>query len=350
MLIPIIQIDSDEARKLDVSIDLQKIYYQPSGYQRIVKKLYEASKKAGFDFTLDEVKDWLERQLLHLLHKSRPKFIPRASFNTITTPNEVHQADVLYTRHIKSRRIIYLFYLNLVDVASRYKATVPIGVALRGPAKSIKNIQGILTSTTIAKYLEKIYDDPENPLIWPKVFLSDKGSEFKGKCEKLLRKHGVKIQKAKSKKTMGIVERYNKTFQERFYSILDAYDLLDSSSDIIELKDLPSIVDSIIEDLNNSVTRLLGITPSEAIKKKRVFAKPSKPRKGPMGYDEKRLSYNDSVIYLLDLSEYEVGRRRATDMNWSSKIYQIRESLVQKNQPVLYWLVDEEGNGPKDLL
>ena len=101
-LIPIIQIDSGEARKLDVSIDLQKIYYRPSGYQRTVKRLYEASKKAGFDFTLDEVKDWLERQLLHLLHKSRPKFIPRASFNTITTPNEVHQADVLYTRHIKS--------------------------------------------------------------------------------------------------------------------------------------------------------------------------------------------------------------------------------------------------------
>ena len=190
MLIPIIQIDSDEARNLDISIDLQKIYYQPLGYQRTVKKLYEASKKAGFDFTLDEVRDWLERQLLHLLHKSHSKFIPLASFNTITTPNEVHQADVLYTRHIKSGQTIYLFYLNLVDVASRYKATVPIGVALRGPAKSIKNIQGILTSTTIAKCLEKIYDDSENPFIWPKVFLSDKGSEFKGECEKLLRKHG----------------------------------------------------------------------------------------------------------------------------------------------------------------
>ena len=39
-----------------------------------------------------------------------------------------------------------------------------------------------------------------------------------------------------------------------------------------------------------------------------------------MGFDEERLSY-DSVLYLLDLSEYEGGRRRATDMNWSSKIY-----------------------------
>ncbi|GET00827.1 hypothetical protein RCL_jg7.t1 [Rhizophagus clarus] len=237
----------------------------------------------------------------------------------------MHQADVLYTRHVKSRRTIYLFYLNVKDVASRYEAIVPIGVALKGPAKNIKNMQGILTSSTITKCLEKIYDDPKNPLIWPKVFLSDRGSEFKGECEKLLRKHGVKIQKAKSKKTMGIIERSNKTFQVQFYSILDAYDLLDTSSDIIELDDLPGVVDSIVEDLNNSVTRLLG----------------------PMGYNEKRLSYDDSVIYLLDPSEYEGGRRRATDMNWFSKIYNIRESLVQKNQPVLYWLEDNEGNSPE---
>jgi len=356
MLIPIIQIDSGEAQKLDIFIDLQKLYYQPVGYQRNAKKLFEASQKAGYNFSLNEVRDWLERQLLHLLHKSHPKYILRVSFSSITTPNEMHQADVLYTCHVKSRRTIYLFYLNVKDVASRYEAIIPIGVTLKGPAKSIKNMQGILTSSTIAKCLEKIYDDPENPLIWPKVFLSDKGSEFKGECEKLLRKHGVRIQKAMSKKTMGIIERSNRTFQERFYRILDAYDLLTTwlssvlsspSLDIAQLEDLPGVIDSIVEDLNNSVTRLLGITPAEAIKKNSVFAKPSKPRKGPVGYDEERLSYVNSVIYLLDSSEYEGGRRRATDMNWSSKIYNIRESLVQKNQPVLYWLIDDEGNGPK---
>ena len=165
MLIPIIEIDSDEARKFDVSIALQKIYYQPSGYQRTAKKLHEASKKVGYDFTINEVHDWLERQILHLFHKSRPKYIPRVSFSSVTTPNEMHQADVLYTRHVKSRRTIYLYYLNVKDVASRYEAIIPIGVALKGPAKSIKNMQGILTSFTIAKCLEKIYDDPKNPLI-----------------------------------------------------------------------------------------------------------------------------------------------------------------------------------------
>src|ERR1043166_3351367 len=105
MLFSIIQIDSGEARNLDVSIDLQKIYYQPSGYQRTVKKLYEASKKAGFDFTLDEVRNWLERQAVHQIHKPRPRYIPRASFSSITIPNEVHQADVLYMSYDKIGRI-----------------------------------------------------------------------------------------------------------------------------------------------------------------------------------------------------------------------------------------------------
>ena len=92
---------------------------------------------------------------------------------------------------------------------------------------------------------------------------------------------------------------------------------------------------------------MCDITPAKAIKKKRVIAKPSKPRNRTIGYDEERLSYDNSVIYLLDSSEYEGGRRRATDMNWSSKIYQICKSLIQKNQPVLYWLIDDEGNSPK---
>ncbi|GES89640.1 hypothetical protein GLOIN_2v1878227 [Rhizophagus clarus] len=46
-LIPIIQIDSGEAQDLDVGIALQKIYYQPVGYQRNAKKLLEASIKTG---------------------------------------------------------------------------------------------------------------------------------------------------------------------------------------------------------------------------------------------------------------------------------------------------------------
>ena len=99
--LPIINIDSKEYRQFDISIALQKLYYQPSGYHRIVKKLFDAFQDLGFDFTIDEVEKWLERQLLHLIHKPVPKYISRVSFNTIITPMEVIQAGILYMHMMK---------------------------------------------------------------------------------------------------------------------------------------------------------------------------------------------------------------------------------------------------------
>src|SRR6266498_3962179 len=45
----------------------------------------------------------------------------------VLAPNEVHQADVLYMPYDNIGRITYIFCLNIVDMASRYKATIPIG-------------------------------------------------------------------------------------------------------------------------------------------------------------------------------------------------------------------------------
>src|SRR6266487_2468258 len=260
MLIPIIQIDSNEARKLDVSIVLQKIYYQPAGYQRNAKKLLEVSLNDGYDFTIDEVNDWLERQVVHQIHKPRPRYIPRASFCSITIPNKVHQADILYMPYDKVGRITYLFCLNIVDVASRYKVSIPIG------AYSVKDRQGILTSRTIARALKEKYDDPKCPLVWPEIFLTDKGPEFRGDCEKLMREHGVKIQKAKSKNTMGIVEKFNGDLTKKLFRSQDASDLLTlhlEGRSRVWVKNLSIVV----KDINNSITCQLGISPVEALEK-----------------------------------------------------------------------------------
>ncbi|GES91553.1 hypothetical protein RCL_e13531_RclHR1_30000003 [Rhizophagus clarus] len=241
----------------------------------------------------------------------------------------------------KVGRITYLFCLNVVDVASRYKASIPIG------AYSVKDREGILTSKTIARALEKIYDDPEIPLVWPKLLITDRGPEFRGDCEVLMMEHNVKIQKAKSKRTMGIVERYNRTLVERLFPSQDASDLLTLhlyKRSRAWVKNLPTVV----EDINNSITYQIGISPVEAIKNDEIIANPSKPRNGPIGYDEEQLFYNDLVRYLLEPGELEGGgRRRAGDMNWSPKVYHIREALVQKNQPILYWLEDDDCHGPE---
>ena len=90
------------------------------------------------------------------------------------------------------------------------------------------------------------------------------------------------------------------------------------------------------------------MAPAVAVEMKEVFTKPSQPRDGPMGFDEERLDYNTSVRYLLMPGELDGdGRRHAGDLNWSPQIYYIRDIFVQKNQPILYWLLDDEGNGPE---
>ena len=153
---PLIYIDSRKVRELEILIALQKIYYQPSGYQRTVKNLFEASKQAGFDFTLSEINEWLERQLLYLIHKARPKYIPCVSFNTIIVPMEVIQADILYMPYDKVGSITYIFCLTCIDVALRYKWAEPIGTTLDIMNMDDPSLEGILTSDIVAKVSRKI--------------------------------------------------------------------------------------------------------------------------------------------------------------------------------------------------
>ena len=146
-----VYIDSGKVRELEISIALQKIYYQPSGYQRTAKNLFEASNPAGFDFTLSEIKEWLEKQLLYLIHKARPKYIPCVSFNTIIVPFEVLQADIVYMPYDKVEGITYMFCLTCVDVASRYKWAEPIGTYLDvlNMDDDEFSLEGILTSAVV---------------------------------------------------------------------------------------------------------------------------------------------------------------------------------------------------------
>src|SRR5207249_6838642 len=73
-------------------------------------------------------------------------------------------------------------------------------------------------------------------------------------CSSDLEEHGVRFQKAKSKYTMGIVERYNRTLTERLFHSQDASDLLTLHLNKISqawVRNLPIVV----EYINNSITR-----------------------------------------------------------------------------------------------
>ncbi len=322
---PVIFIDPQKARDLDRDLALQKLYYRPEGYYRSAEKMQMACKKAGYGFTLAVIKNWLNKQALHQIHKPRPKFIQYASFNNIQFLNEVHQSDTTPMPHDKVGIRIYKYRGVIKDVATRYRCSFALTDK---------------TATQMARAIWKIYDDPNNPLSYPNTFNVDRGTEYMGECRDLLLSYGVRIQYANSKRGVAIAERDHQEFEKHAYFRQDAEDfhlpLTDRSR--AWFKGL-RINDNIF---NNTPTLLIGISPNEAVKKalkgKKIIARPSVKHRRPVGYNEPLLPSYTEVRHLLEPGELEGGRRRATDCNWSPEVFTIDSYLIKENQPILYKL------------
>src|SRR3954447_7694906 len=113
---PVIYIDPQKAQDLNWDFALQKLYYQPERYYRTAKKMQIACKRAGYDFTLAVIKNWLNKQALYQIHKPQPKFIQYASFNNIQFLNKVHQSDTTPMLHDKVSNQIYKYRGVIKDI------------------------------------------------------------------------------------------------------------------------------------------------------------------------------------------------------------------------------------------
>ena len=132
---------------------LAKVYYTPQGYWRgiaAIKKLAQAAKVSK-----DAMKKWLIKQAIWQIYLPAPKRIPRPKFD-VSTPNEVHQADLLFLPHDtlgRGRgRKTYKYALTVVDIASRFKEAEPL---------SSKE------SAEVASAFQKICK--RGPLKWPQL-------------------------------------------------------------------------------------------------------------------------------------------------------------------------------------
>ena len=148
---------------------MDKIYYQPNHLwkgQAAVKKLKELSGEKP-----KAVKQWLSRQAFWQVHLPALKSIDRPHYE-VTTPNEMHQFDLLYMPSHSLYGNKYKYILAGIDAASRYKVARPLRM------KQVRDVADIY----------KV-----GPLTYPKIFQCDNGSEFKGDVTKMLEKNEVKI-------------------------------------------------------------------------------------------------------------------------------------------------------------
>ena len=149
---------------------LAKIYYSPQGYGKgvsAIKKLSDASKVPE-----DIAKQWLYKQAIWQIYLPARRYVPRPKFD-VSTPNSVHQADLLFLPHHKlpHARKIYKYALTVVDNASHYKEAEPL---------TSKD------SNEVARAFQTIYR--RSPLTWPQMLQVDPGREFMGGVTKEMKK------------------------------------------------------------------------------------------------------------------------------------------------------------------
>ena len=244
------------------------------------------------------------------------------------SPNDIHQADILYLPHDKLKKKTYKYALNVVDVASRYKGSYQL---------TTKN------SKEVAQAFQWMYKNTE--LNFPKTLIVDDGKEFYSEVTKLMEKHDVIIQQGdpSQHRSQGIVERYNKTLADRLFSYQYHKEFEDPSK---SNREWVSRLQNVVDTLNNEKTRLIDMKPVDAIKETLVRQGFSQPVKN---YDEKLLDVGMKVRYLYEPGELEgqiyrgERRKRSTDPIWSVDVYKIKDRYVQKHQPTLYYL----DGGPK---
>ena len=280
---------------------MEKIYYSPKGYWKGISAIKKLAKEAKV--SQREAREWLKKQAIWQIYLPAPKTIVRPKFD-VSSPNEVHQADLLFLPHDTIGKKKYKYALTIIDIASRYKEAEPL------TTKDSKHV---------ALAFEKIYK--RSPLKYPNLLQVDPGTEFMGSVSQLMAKHKVNIRRGRKEihRDQGLVERFNRTLAERLFGHQYAEEMKNPHLRSREwVRRLPEVISA----LNNEVTRLIKKKPSDAIKLKSVYSKDVKVKKGPA------ICPNANIRYLYQPGELEGGeRRRATDPIWSVDIQKISHKV-----------------------
>ena len=309
---------------------LADLYYSPRGYWKglaAIKHLADALRLAQSNrntmVSAALVHSWLKKQAIWQIYLPAPRYVPRPKFD-VATPNEVHQADLVYLPHDKIAKRTYKYALTVVDVASRFKEAEPLTSK---------------TAVEVAEALSRIYK--RSPLKWPKLLQVDPGKEFMGAVSQLLAKHGVSVRRGRVDvhRDQGIVERFNRTLAERLFGHQYAQEMLvHSTAQAQRSSEWVARLPAVVAALNGEVTRLIGKRPSEAIRRKAVSARPAAPARRPVGFKEQKLPPGVGVRYLYQPGELEGGRRRATDPTWSLTVHRVERTVTKTGDPVVYYL------------
>ncbi|CAB5350279.1 unnamed protein product [Rhizophagus irregularis] len=220
------------------------LYYNIPGFYTNAKKLHKACQEEGYSFRIQDITKWLKHQYNSQIYRQPLPCKAEASFSKIKIPNKVHQCDILLHTYDQDGGWVFVCTLLVIDVATRFKD---------GRSLTSRN------SLEIWIAIKDIYEDPSNPLTWPKLLMTDCDASFQG--------------------------AFSRGMQHK--------------------------------------TRLIGMSPARAMTLEEVELKPSKKPKRAIGKDEEiKLQKGTAVRYLLKAGELEGDHRcRASDPYWSLRVF-----------------------------
>ena len=307
------------------------LYYSIPGFYSNAKKLHKVCQEEGYSFRLKDITKWLKHQYNYQIFLQPLPCKAIASFSKIKIPNKVHQCDILlHTHDDQDGRRIFVCSFLVIDVATRFKA---------GRSLTSRN------SLEIWIAIKEIYEDPSNPLTWPTLLMTDGDASFRGAFSRGMQQYNVTIRVIDlySFESLALIKAFKKNLAKLIYKVQYAIEGRLAEGERSRLWN--KVLQKYIDFMNNSKTRLIGMSPTRAMTLDEVESKPSSKAKRAIGrYEEIKLKKGMAVRYLLKPGELEGDHRhRATDPYWSLRIYKIKRVVIGRNppQPVLYYLEDE---------
>ena len=185
-----------------------------------------------------------------------------------------------------------------------------------------------------AAFVSEAIDKKGGVFKYPKVFQYDTGPEFKNEVTKLLEKHNVDIQRAKTKYKHThtvLVEAFNKELEKLLLKPMNAQELQDPEKvSTIWVKNLNKIVNK----MNNTESSMASMKPKDAIKLDFLPLDKAYPKETVLPEDGLyRYRYQPG-------KQHGDQKRWATDLNWSKNTYRLDRIVQDPGNRVLYYLQD----------
>ncbi|CAB5372934.1 unnamed protein product [Rhizophagus irregularis] len=296
------------------------LYYNIPGFHTNAKKLHKACQEEGYSFRIQDITKWLKYQYNYQIYRQPLPCKAEASFSKIKIPNKVHQCDILLHTHDQDGGWVFVCTLLVINVATRFKD---------GRSLTSRN------SLEIWIAIKDIYEDPSNPLTWPKLLMTDGDASFQGAFSRGMQQYNVPIRVVDlySFESLAFIKALKKRIAILTYKV--QYTIEGRLTDGERSRIFKRILEKYIDFMNNSKTRFIGMSPAHAMTLEEVESKPSKKPKRAIEKDEEiKLQKGTAVRYLLKAGELEGDhRRRATDSYWSLRVFKIKRVVIGRNPP-----------------